>query len=237
MPSSAFTIVSVFPEVLGTYGDSGNALVLQRRLEWRGLPVRTVVVSAGQVLPLEGDLYVIGGSEDDAQAFAVDRLRAGSLAQAVTRGAHVFGVCAGLQLLGETFATGAGDVVAGLGLLDLRTTRLAHRVVGEVVAELATPTGADTHLTGFANHGGGSELGRDASPLGTVCRGQGNRGAVGDPEGAVQGRVVATYLHGPVLARNPAFADWLLERAGGAALPPLQHGPAERLHAHLTTDA
>lgn len=228
------TIVSVFPDLLGTYGDSGNVLVLQRRLQWRGLQVRTLITSARDQLATDGDLYVIGGSEDDAQAFAVDQLRAGHLARAVARGAHVFAVCAGLQLLGTTFSSGAGDVVEGLGLLDVQTTRLPRRVVGEVVAELALPTGGRAQLTGFANHGGGSVLGPGAAPLGMVRRGKGNLGDVGDPEGAVQGTIVATYLHGPVLARNPAFADWLLERALGAALPPLPEGPAERLHEELT---
>lgn len=230
-------IVSVFPDVLGTYGDSGNVLVLHRRLAWRDIPVITVRTTADQQLPPDGDLYVLGGSEDDAQSFAVGRLKDATLHRAVERGAHVFAVCAGLQMLGHRFATGAGEQVPGLGLLDLVTTRLTTRVVGEVTVELESwaDERVSRRLSGFANHGGGSVLGPAARPLGTVLAGGGNAGQARDPEGAVQGNVVATYLHGPVLARNPDFADWLLERALGRPLPSLPRGRAEELHEHLTT--
>lgn len=89
-------------------------------------------------------------------------------------------------------------------------------------------------MSGFGNHGGGSVLGPAAVPLGTVVAGSGNMGEPGDAEGAVQGNVVATYVHGPVLARNPDLADWLQERVLGATLPSLPRGPAEELHDHLT---
>lgn len=234
--SAPLKIVSVFPDVLGTYGDSGNVLVLHQRLAWRDIPVVTVRLTADQPLPGDGDLYVLGGSEDDAQAFAVGRLQDEALHRAVERGAHVFAVCAGLQMLGHRFTTGAGDEVPGLGLLDLVTTRLPERVVGEVTVNLGSwAEGRVTQrMSGFANHGGGSVLGSAATPLGITLSGGGNTGQDADPEGAVQGNVVATYLHGPVLARNPDLADWLLERATGAALSPLPRGPAEVLHEHLT---
>ena len=229
-------IVSVFPDVLGTYGDGGNAVVLHKRLLWRGLPAELVRTTAGQDLPADGDLYVLGGSEDDAQGFAVQRLRDGVLQRAVQRGAHVFAVCAGLQMLGHSFTTGTGEHLQGLGLLDLHTQRLAARVVGEVLVELGQNASgrASSRVSGFANHGGGSTLGPSAAPLGTVLSGSGNLGGPGGQEGAVQGGVVATYLHGPVLARNPDLADWLLERALGQPLPDLPPGAPEALHTHLT---
>lgn len=227
------TLVSVYPDLLGTYGDSGNVVVLQRRLAWRGIPVTVVTTSARDPLPTSGDLYVLGGSEDDHQSLALERLRASAgLSTALDAGAHVFGVCAGLQLLGESIRDVHGVEHPGLGLLDVTTYRLPHRVVGEVVGDFTQAPGLPA-LTGFANHGSGSRLGPTAQPLARIRSGAGNDGAdvtAGSQEGAVQGRVVATYLHGPVLARNPAFADWLLERVVGEPLEPLAAGPAEALH-------
>lgn len=120
----------------------------------------------------------------------------------------------------------------GLGILDAQSHRLESRVVGEVTASFPAELGLPA-LTGFANHGGGTQLGPAATGLAVTSTGRGNDGSRGGDEGALQGNVIATYLHGPVLARNPAFADWLLERATGLALGPLPLGPAEALHAQL----
>ncbi len=224
----------LYPELLGTYGDGGNVRVLQQRLAWRGLPAEVVRVNLGESVPRSCDLYVLGGGEDDAQTVALAGLRrGGGLAGAVADGAHVFAVCAGLQLLGTTFRTGEGTAAAGLGLLDLSTGRLPRRAVGEVIvapdARLGLPL-----LTGFENHGGATRLGPAASALGIVRRGVGNDDPpAGDPaprvEGAVQGRILATYLHGPVLARNPALADLLLSRVLGTELSPLRLAAVDRL--------
>lgn len=230
---SALRIVSVFPELFGTYGDVGNVTVLERRLAWRGLPVEVLGVGVGDPFPTSGDLYVFGGSEDEAQERALTALRASRLVDTVAAGAHVFGVCAGLQVLSASFGVGEGTVHEGLGLLDATTTRLEQRVVGEVLAAFPADSGLPL-LTGFANHGGRTVLGPAARPLATCVAGRGNDGAAGGPEGAVQGRVVTTYLHGPVLARNPVFADWLLERVLGTTLESLPVGPAEALHAERT---
>lgn len=223
-------IVSVYPELLGTYGDIGNVLVLERRLAWRDIPAEVVTVPIRGSLPSCGDLYVLGGSEDDNQMRALDGLRASPLISAVDRGAHVFGVCAGLQLLGRRIGVRRGEPQEGLGLIDVTTSRLEERVLGEVVADFPASAGLPP-LTGFANHGSGTQLGPAAEPLALTRRGRGNDGTQGAPEGAVQGNVVTTYLHGPVLARNPAFADWLLERVLGEALLPLPNDhPAVALH-------
>jgi CobQ-like glutamine amidotransferase family enzyme len=227
--TSAVRIVSVYPELLGTYGDVGNVRVLERRLSWRGLDAEVLSVSVSDPLPTGGDLYVLGGGEDEAQQRALEGLRRSSLARAVAAGAQVFAVCAGLQLLGRSMAGVDGVVHEGLGLLDLTTSRLRERVIGEVLAATTTDIGLPV-LTGFANHGGGTVLGPAAQPLATTTRGRGNDGRTGGPEGAVQGNVLATYLHGPVLARNPTLADWLLERAVGAALTPMPHDVADDLH-------
>jgi CobQ-like glutamine amidotransferase family enzyme len=235
---STVVIASLLPDVLGTYGDGGNAQVLARRLTWRGMPARVVAVTSGVAVPSSADVYLLGGGEDHAQVAASDQLRAsGRIAAAVARGAVVFGVCAGLQLLGEWFTDWHGRRHAGLGLLDARTDRLRTRAVGEVVArplrlgDASTLTG---WLTGFENHGGRTTLGTGAAPLAHVTRGVGN--GAGGVEGAVGGRVVASYLHGPVLARNPALADALLEFVVGD-LPPLDDSVVHRLRRRLVPTA
>jgi CobQ-like glutamine amidotransferase family enzyme len=223
--ADAVRIALVFPSLLGTYGDGGNASVLAQRLRWRGIDAETVDVDVDQPLPSEADLYVLGGGEDTAQTLAVSRLADGTLARAADRGAAVFAVCAGFQILGETFLDGRGAVHGGLGLLDCRTDRLpGPRAVGELLGEPLID-GLDGPLTGYENHGGRTLLGPGAAPLATVRSGVGNGDGV---DGAVQGSVVATYLHGPALARNPALADLLLQRVVGAR-PPLDDREEDEL--------
>lgn len=203
-------VALLYPELLGTYGDRGNATVLVQRLRWRGLPAEIVEVGAGDPVPESCQLYVIGGGEDGPQALAVRELAAcRSLHRAVDAGAAVLAVCAGFQILGTEFLGPGGTPHPGLGLLDCTTQRgEGARRVGELVAEpdpsLDLPT-----LTGYENHAGVTRLEPGMQRLGRVVAGHGND--VGDgSEGAVSGRVVGTYLHGPALARNPALADLLL---------------------------
>jgi CobQ-like glutamine amidotransferase family enzyme len=215
---SAVRIALVFPSLLGTYGDGGNASVLAQRLRWRGHPADVVDVGVDDPLPAQADIYVLGGGEDTAQTLAVSRLADGTLARAAEAGRPVFAVCAGFQILGETFLDGRGGVHAGLGLIDCRTDRLAGpRAVGELL--VSSDVGL---LTGYENHGGRTTLGPAARPLGRVEAGVGN-GDIGmdsrGVDGAVQGSVVATYLHGPALARNPALADHLLGKVVGDLAP------------------
>jgi CobQ-like glutamine amidotransferase family enzyme len=209
-------IALVFPAVLGTYGDGGNAVVLTQRLRWRGIAAETVSVEIDQPLPEQADLYVLGGGEDSAQTLAVSRLADGALRRAADRGAPVFAVCAGFQILGESFLDGRGGTHPGLGLIDCRTDRLVGpRAVGELLVDAAVD-GLGL-LTGYENHGGRTVLGPGAVPLGTVTSGVGN--GEGSVDGARQGSVVATYLHGPALARNPTLADYLLRNVVGDLAP------------------
>jgi len=218
-------IALVFPSLLGTYGDGGNASVLAQRLRWRGYDAETVDVGVADAVPGEVDLYVLGGGEDSAQTLAVSRLADGTLARAVDAGRPVFAVCAGFQILGETFLDGHDQVHAGLGLVDCRTDRLpGSRAVGELLGDCAL---ADVGtVTGYENHGGRTVLGPAAQPFAAVRDGVGNGDAGSD--GAIQGSVVATYLHGPALARNPALADHLLGRVVGA-LDPLDDAEEQEL--------
>jgi lipid II isoglutaminyl synthase (glutamine-hydrolysing) len=216
---SVLLIVHVYPHLLGTYGDAGNALVLYRRALARGIAAEIVPVHPGERLPRTGDVYLLGGGEDAKQTAAAQELREdGGLVVAARRGAAIFGICAGYQLLGETFLGVGGAEAPGLGLLDVRTDRLERRAVGNVLAD-ADPALGLPQLIGFENHGGATHLGPSASPLGRMRIGVGNGDGEEGTEGAVQGSVYGTYLHGPALALNPGLADRVLGHAVGTLAP------------------
>jgi lipid II isoglutaminyl synthase (glutamine-hydrolysing) len=209
-------IALLFPAVLGTYGDGGNATVLAQRLRWRDVAAEVVQVGIDEAVPSQVDIYVLGGGEDSAQTLAVSRLAGGPLAHSAGTGTPVFAVCAGFQILGETFLDGRGEAHAGIGLIDCRTDRLeGPRAVGELLGDCVLPgVGA---VTGYENHGGRTVLGPAARPFAVLRQGVGNGDA--DADGAIQGSVLATYLHGPALARNPALADHLLTAVCGPLAP------------------
>ena len=217
----------VLPDVMGTYGDGGNAVVLRQRLRGRGIPAEIVEITLSEPVPDSLDLYTLGGAEDYAQRLATRHLlRYPGLQRAAERGAPVLAICAAIQVLGHWYETSAGERVDGVGLLDVTTSPQPERTIGEVVS---TPLieGLTSELTGFENHRGGTVLGSGARPLAAVVKGAGNR--LGDGfDGAVQGSVFATYLHGPCLARNPELADLLLSKVVGA-LPPLDLPEVDQL--------
>jgi len=214
---SALRLVWIYPDLLSTYGDRGNLIMLARRARLRGLRVEAIQVNSDQPVPRQGDVYLLGGGEDLPQVLAAQRLRAGGgLAGAVADGAVVFAVCAGYQLVGTVFGGAQGEPVDGLGILDVSSARGERRGVGEVLADVDPQLGVDP-LTGFENHQGVTRVGPGARPLARVTLGVGN----GDgTEGAYAGRILGTYLHGPALVRNPGLADLLLSWAAGP-LPPL----------------
>lgn len=229
---SPLTVAVVYPDLLGTYGDGGNGMVLARRAAWRGIDVDLVQAESGRPLPT-ADLYCVGGGEDGPQVRAAEALRTDrAFGRAVGQGAVVLAVCAGYQLLGRTFPDAAGRLHDGLGLFDVRTTKGTARAVGELLASVTDdgprlpPDRPLPPLTGFENHGGCTVVGPGSRPLARVVRGVGN-GAGDRTEGAWSDRLVGTYLHGPVLARNVALADlllgWALTGPGSppAALDPL----------------
>ncbi|OKI75156.1 type 1 glutamine amidotransferase [Micromonospora sp. CB01531] len=226
MSTESLRIVWIYPDLLSTYGDRGNALILARRAQLRGMPVEVLEVRSDQRLPATADIYLIGGGEDGPQALGAQRLIAdGGLHRAVAQGSVVFGVCAGYQLLGTSFFA-KGAKYAGLELLDIASDRGPSRAVGELAGEVDARLGIP-YLTGFENHGGRTHLGPGVSPVARVTAGIGNDGAT---EGAWRGKLLGTYSHGPALARNPALADLLLRWATGAhQLPALDDTWAERL--------
>ncbi len=232
MTVSTLRVALIYPELLGTYGDGGNALVLASRARWRGLPTEVVEVRAGEPVPAGCDIYLFGGGEDEPQALAAAGMRTGGLAQAVRGGALVLAVCAGLQIVGTSFPGTDGHMHDGVGLVDLTTHPGTPRAVGDLVVAPRGEFGLEL-LYGYENHGGRTTLGPGLAPLGEVRRGMGNGTEGGDGVwGEVgDGLVVGTYLHGPVLAQNPGLADRLLTQLA-PDLPPLaadhrRAGPAQ----------
>ncbi|MCF6522417.1 type 1 glutamine amidotransferase [Streptomyces sp. JJ36] len=222
MSDRGLRLVWIYPDLLSTYGDQGNALVVERRARQRGLQVERQDVRSDQQLPTSGDIYLIGGGEDRPQRLAAERLRRdGGLNRAVDNGAIVFSVCAGYQILGHEFVNDLGEQSQGLGLLDVTSTRgEGERCVGDVLGDIDEHLGLP-QLTGFENHQGVTHLGGHARPLARTRLGHGN-GTGDGTEGAWHDTVFGTYMHGPVLARNPQIADLLIKLALDVnALPPV----------------
>mgnify|MGYP003328061482 FL=1 len=204
-------VVRIHNELLGTYGDRGNAEVLEFRGRYLGITANILDVTYKDSIPTNGDIYLLGGAEDAAQILSLEALKRDeeTINLVLERGAVFLAVCAGFQILGNSFYAD-GKEFKGLGLLDVDSTPGDKRYVGDIKTEF---TGMDFDLTGFENHAGKTVLGPNATPLGRVKVGNGN--GDGKFDGAINGNIFGTYLHGPILARNPEFADLLLNRAVG----------------------
>jgi CobQ-like glutamine amidotransferase family enzyme len=204
-------ILHLYPELLNLYGDSGNILVLRKRLEWRHLGCTVHEVHMGERASLTGiDLVFIGGGSDREQRIVCDELQRqrSELAAFVEDGGVLLAVCGGYQLLGHSYLMG-NEEVRGLSLVDLYTDRGSPRLIGNVVVGSRI---APQPIVGYENHGGRTHLGAGVEPLGRVLFGHGNDGESGQ-EGCLYRNVVGTYVHGPLLPKNPGVADWLLSRA------------------------
>ena len=230
-------IAHLYPSLLNVAGDGGNLIAIARRAEWRGIPVEVVAVEKGETPDFRKfDVVLFHGGQDVEMAVAAEDFakKAPSLREAVDEGVLVFAVCAGLQLLGHRYISNAGEEMVGAGILDLETRGGPQRFMQHAAFEV-TIDGATETVVGFENHSGLTELGPGCEAFGRVIAGAGNNGKDG-LEGARAGNVFATYLHGPVLPKNPWLTDRLIEiavsRAEGApfTLAPLDDD-LER-HAH-----
>jgi CobQ-like glutamine amidotransferase family enzyme len=202
----------LYPDYLNIYADRGNIAVLARRAAWRGHELEVDAVSMGDAIrPAEHDLLYVGGGQDREQALvAVDlAAKANAVHEAVAGGAAVLAVCGGYQLLGRYYRDRDGVELPGIGLLSLLTIAGGRRMIGDVLLDCQW---AGRTLAGFENHAGRTLLDDGAMPLGRVVHGFGNDGESGF-EGCRTGRVIGTYLHGPLLPRNPWLADWVLAQA------------------------
>ena len=230
-------IAHLYPSLLNVAGDGGNLIAIARRAEWRGIPVEVAAVEKGETPDFRKfDVVLFHGGQDVEMAVAAEDFakKAPSLREAVDEGVLVFAVCAGLQLLGHRYISNAGEEMVGAGILDLETRGGPQRFMQHAACEV-TIDGATETVVGFENHSGLTELGPGCEAFGRVIAGAGNNGKDG-LEGARAGNVFATYLHGPVLPKNPWLADQLariaLERRTGAVvvLAPLDDAIEKRNH-------
>lgn len=208
-------ICHLYPRLFSVAGDRGNLFALTQRCAWRG--IRTVVTEAdaGTVPDFaESDLIMVHGGQDREMTEAARDLaaKAGPLTDAIDAGTAVLAVCAGYQLLGRYYAPVQGPPLPGLGVLDVVTEGGQNRLIGHAAVECDLGSGEQHLLTGFENHSGRTYLGNGVEPLGRVVAGGGNNGVDGT-EGARYKGVYATYLHGPVLPKNPWLADLLIASA------------------------
>ena len=222
MPKSSLSIIRIHNELLGTYGDRGNADVLAFRAAARNIPVEIIDISFHVALPASADIYLLGGAEDAAQVLSTEALKESELQHSLDKGAVLLAICAGFQIIGESYYAN-GEKRSGLGLLDMNTIPGTRRYVGDI--KVHSPW-CESDITGFENHGGQTILGEGLSPFGSVITGFGNGDGLVD--GAVKGNIFGTYLHGPILARNPEFADLVLARAVGKVLDPFDDELANR---------
>jgi lipid II isoglutaminyl synthase (glutamine-hydrolysing) len=217
------TIGWLYPTKMNIYGDRGNVIVLQRRAVWRGMTVSTELIGIGDPVPSSIDVFFFGGGQDQEQV-AVSKDLTGAKGQqireAVEDGASLLAVCGGYQLLGHEYRPHDAEPLPGIGLFDAETVAGHERFIGNVVVDSQWG-----ELVGFENHSGLTYLSGDANAMGKVRVGRGNNGKDGT-EGAIYKHAVGCYLHGSLLPKNPALADWLiasaLERRGIAqAIDPL----------------
>jgi CobQ-like glutamine amidotransferase family enzyme len=220
------TIVPVYPALLSIYADRGNVRVLQQRCAWRGIEHRVEPLALGDDLdPRRADVILLGGGQDRDQVLVADELirQAPRLREALAEGACLLAVCGGYQLLGHRYHGHQGDDIPGTGLVDLETVAGSSRLIGNVLVDC----GDGRTMVGFENHAGRTWLGDGVAPLGRVIAGAGNNGE-DRTEGCRAERILGTYVHGPLLPKNPWIADELLQHAvdrrGGGRLEPLDDG-------------
>jgi lipid II isoglutaminyl synthase (glutamine-hydrolysing) len=221
-------VAHLYPEYLNIYADRGNIAVLDRRARLRGHELELTGIAPGDRLdPAAADLLYIGGGQDREQALIAPDLaaRGDEIAAAVAGGTAVLAVCGGYQLLGRGYRGRDGSWLPGAGVFPLETVAGEKRLIGDVLLDVSLGEGRSFTVAGFENHAGRTLLDHGATPLGRVVAGHGNDGTSGF-EGCRVGAAIGTYLHGPLLPRNPALADWLLSQAlvhagGDGGLEPL----------------
>lgn len=233
MAERRLRVEHLYPELLNLYGDSGNILVLRKRMEWRGISCDVHEVHVGETPSLaSADIVFIGGGSDREQKIVCDSLLLvrDELKAYVEDGGVLLAVCGGYQLLGHSYTMG-DESVKGLSLVDLYTDRGSPRLIGNICVQSRV---CDHVIVGYENHGGRTHLGPDVEALGSVLHGHGNDETSGR-EGCLYKNVLGTYIHGPLLPKNPGVADWLISQAlerklGAGELEPLDD--AEELEAN-----
>jgi len=234
-------ICHLYPDVLNLYGDTGNILCLKRRLEWRGIDTEVTALPIGANADFTRfDLFFIGGGQDFEQEVLLADLHSGKdkeILSAIEDEKVFLCICGGYQMMGQYYRTHTGQQYDFIGALNLHTLGSDLRMIGNYMFRCEALSGGST-VVGFENHSGKTYLGEGVSPLGTVLHGYGNNGEDGT-EGARFKNVFGAYCHGPILPKNPEFADFLLQTAlsrryPGATLPPLNDVLENKAHGYMT---
>ena len=206
-------IAHLYPDLLNIYGDFGNVLALEKRAKWRDINVEVVHITSGATINADDyDLFFAGGGQDTQQILAANEFlkNANELSRAAYTLKPMLAICGSYQLFGKYYTTGDGQKIRGISLLDVSTSAGKKRFIGNVTAIcdfLPVRT-----IVGFENHSGVTYLGEKVKPLFKIKVGNGNNG-MDKTEGARYKNVFGTYLHGPILPKNPHFCDYLLELA------------------------
>ena len=207
-------LAHLYGRTMNTYGDDGNLLVLARRLKLRGFDVGIEMVDLGYKLKTkEFDFYFFGGGQDSNQKVAsVDLVKNKKAlwSEIVNRNVPLLAVCGGFQLLGE-FYEYQNEKLEGLKIFPALTKAGNVRLVGNIVIKTNQRLGLDKKIVGFENHSGYTSLSKNAESFGKVDQGHGNY-FQSDSEGCMVNNAIGTYLHGPILAKNPHLADWIIKR-------------------------
>ena len=235
----SISIAIIYPEILGTYGDRGNALSLAYRAKQRGIDCEIINVMADDSLPQSCDIYMLGGGEDNAQTLATSLLEKQRVTlDNIVDNSIILAICAGFQILGKQFPTTGGKLNNGLDIIDVTTKRGTPRIIGEVTSQCQSP--GIGRLSGFENHGGRTILGPNVTPLGKVHIGNengigynrdSNTSEITYVDGYFSKNIIASYMHGPLLARNPKLCDYLISKITGIeTLSTINDDTADFLH-------
>ncbi len=211
------TIGWLYPELMNTYGDRGNVLVLQKRCQWRGIEaeIKEIGISSSDKDFLSCDLLMMGGAQDTQQEVVAKDLtkKRNTFRTMVENGIPGLYICGGFQYLGQYYKTAEGIKLPQLGILDMYTENPGReRLIGNIAVDAQNLFGKKTILIGFENHGGRTILGKDIRPLGKVLKGFGSNDSARE-EGAIYKNSLGTYFHGPILPKNPMLADYLIKKA------------------------
>lgn len=208
--NKTITILQLYPRDMNIYGDWGNTLVLKRRLQWHGYEPQVIDYNPGDNFPDDVDIIVGGGGQDSGQdSIQKDLLAIAPQLRALTQAdTPMLMICGMYQLFGNFFKTSDGHVIQGIGILDIETHAGPERLTGNTITESAE----FGTIIGYENHSGQTYLGGSVKPLGVVKRGAGNNGQ-DETEGVRYRNIIASYLHGSLLPKNPAIADFLIEKA------------------------
>lgn len=203
-------IAHLYPETMNLYGDTGNVIVLKKRLEWRNIQVQVVNVGVGQDMPQGTDIVFGGGGQDASQGMIEEDFihKKKTLENMASDGVVMLFICGLYQLMGRKFTTHTGDVITGLGILPIETVAKNKRLIGNIVINIKDVG----KVVGYENHSGQTFLDNEDDSLGQTLKGVGNNQMSGN-EGCRYKNVFGTYLHGPVLAKSPEFADFLIDLA------------------------